>query len=124
MIRKMRAVTAEREPTTVAKTWEQRLGVEQRLQCSIYGEQGRSWGRRGGLYPFPIAVFILLPCFVEVLCVEPDDCKGENKLQEAEDKVGDVGYGEARAAAVSYSHFVVTISVYWLGFAVREARLW
>jgi len=41
-------------------------------------------------YPFPITVFVLLPCFVEVLRVEANDCEGEDHLQKAENEVDNV----------------------------------
>ena len=47
------------------------------------------------MYPFPVAVFGLLPCFIEILRVKAHDCEGEDKLQEAKHEVDDIRYGEA-----------------------------
>jgi hypothetical protein len=55
-------------------------------------------------YPFPIAVLVLLPCFVEVLRVEANDCEGEDHLQKAENEVDDVCNREARTAMISDAH--------------------
>lgn len=55
-------------------------------------------------YPFPIAVFVLLPCFVEVLRIEANDCEGEDHLQKAENKVDNACNGEARTAAILETH--------------------
>jgi hypothetical protein len=42
--------------------------------------------------------------FVKVLRVKPNNCKGEDKLQEAEYEVDDVGAGEARSTAIPKAH--------------------
>ena len=55
-------------------------------------------------YPFPIAVFVLLPCFIEVLRVEANDCEGEDHLQKAENEVDNVCNREARTAAILDAH--------------------
>lgn len=55
-------------------------------------------------YPFPIAVFVLLPCFVEVLRVEADDCEGEDHLQKAENEIDSACNREARTATISDAH--------------------
>ena len=55
-------------------------------------------------YPFPIAVFVLLPCFVEVLRVEANDCEGEYHLQKAENEIDNVCNREARTVAISDAH--------------------
>ena len=92
-IMNIRAVTAEREPTTVAKTWKARCE-----QLRLRPERLRE------TYPFSIAVFVLFSRFVEVLSIEADDCKGEDKLQEAEHEVDDVHNREARTAAIADAH--------------------
>jgi len=58
-------------------------------------------------YPFPIAVFVFLPCFVEVLCIEANDCEGEDHLQKAENEVDDVCNREARTVVISDAHLVL-----------------
>jgi hypothetical protein len=55
-------------------------------------------------YPFPIAVFVLLPCFVEVLRVEANDCEGEDHLQKAENEVDNGCNREARTVAILDAH--------------------
>jgi hypothetical protein len=55
-------------------------------------------------YPFPIAVFVLFPCFVEVLRVEANDCEGEDHLQKAENEIDNACNREARTAAISDAH--------------------
>ena len=55
-------------------------------------------------YPFSVAVFVLLPCFVEVLCVEANDCEGEDHLQKAKNEVDDVCNREARTVVISDAH--------------------
>jgi hypothetical protein len=92
-IMKTRAVTAEREPTTVAKTW--------MVRCEKLRLPPK---RLRGTYPFPITVFALFSRFIEVLRVEANDRKGEDELQEPEHEVDDICNGEARAAAISDGH--------------------
>ena len=55
-------------------------------------------------YPFPIAVFVLLPCLVEVLRVEANDCEGEDHLQKAENEIDNACNREARTVAISDAH--------------------
>jgi hypothetical protein len=92
-IMNIRAVTAEREPTTVAKTWKARCE-----QLRLRPERLR------GTYPFSVAVFVLFSRFVEVLSIEADDCEGEDKLQEAEHEVDDVRNREARTTEIADAH--------------------
>jgi hypothetical protein len=99
-IMNIRAVTAEREPTTVAKAWKVRC-EQPRLLINSFRMT----------YPFPIAVFVLSSCFVQVLRVEANDCESEDKLQESEHEVDNVCNGEARAAAISEAHLAFGVLV-------------
>ena len=85
VIMKMSDVTADMEPTTVAKTW--KAGREQVRLIVLQSEIAT--------YPFPIAVFVLSFRFVKVLRVETNDCKGKDQLQEPKDQVDDVLNREA-----------------------------
>jgi hypothetical protein len=92
-IMNIRAVTAEKEPTTVAKTWKAR--------CEQPGVLINTFRTT---YPFPIAIFVLFSCFVKVLRVQANDCEGEDKLQKSKHEVDNVCNGQARAAVISEGH--------------------
>ena len=55
-------------------------------------------------YPFPITVFMLLPCFVEVLRVEANDREGEDHLQKAENEIENACNSEARTVTIPDAH--------------------
>jgi hypothetical protein len=47
---------------------------------------------------------VLLPCFVEVLRVESDDCEGEDHLQKADNEIQSARNREAGTAAILDAH--------------------
>ena len=60
--------------------------------------------------PFPVAVFMLLVGCMQINTVETTDREGENQLDEAEDRVCDIG--EAHFDTSKESHFSCLLKVF------------
>ena len=56
---------------------------------------GRHGKQREGekTYPFTIRILPSLPRSIEVLSIKTNNCDSKNELEEAEDEVGEVGFG-------------------------------